>query len=169
MAKITENTVTHLFFSFSRTSLEAEKVRLSNQTQALELERANTKKYQDAVESERQRGKQENNRLLESMEALRRQLSENKQEKADLEVQLERERISLSNLESELETEKALQGEALGKEIFGVLFLFQYFLFSAWFDTQLIADSQFSSSSVQGFHYAISICHRSLSDKTGLT
>lgn len=81
----------------------------------MELERANTKKHQDAVESERQRGKQENNRLLESIEALRRQLSANKQEKADLEVELERERISLSNLESELETEKALQGEALGK------------------------------------------------------
>ena len=81
----------------------------------MELERANTKKYQDAVETERQRGKQESSRLLESIESLRRQVAAAKQEKADLEVQLERERISLSNLESELETEKALQGEALGK------------------------------------------------------
>jgi len=95
----------------------------------LELERANTKKYQDAVESERHRGKQENNRLLESMEALRRQLSANKQEKAELEVQLERERISLSNLESELETEKALQGEALGKKIFVFCFCSSIFSF----------------------------------------
>ena len=98
-----------------RTSLEAEKVRLSNQTQALELERANTKKYQDAVETERQRGKEENNRLLENIEALRRQVAAAKQEKADLEVQLERERISRSNIESELEAEKALQGEAFGE------------------------------------------------------
>lgn len=90
-------------------------MRNSNQTQALELERANTKKYQDAVETERQRGKQESSRLLENIESLRRQVAAAKQEKADLEVQLERERISLSNLESELETEKALQGEALGK------------------------------------------------------
>ena len=133
--------MTDLFLLFSRTSLEAEKVRLSNQTQALELERANTKKYQDAVESERQRGKQENNRLLESMEALRRQLSGNKQEKADLEVQLERERIALSNLESELETEKALQGEALGKKIL-------HFLFSAWFNTQLKASLHLPFSNI---------------------
>ena len=98
---------------------------MSNQTQALELERANTKKYQDAVESERHRGKQENSRLLENIEALRRQLSASKQEKADLEVQLERERISLSNLESALETEKALQGEALGKSFFLSLFCFE--------------------------------------------
>ena len=98
-----------------RTSLEAEKVRLSNQTQALELERANTKKNQDAVETERQRGKQENNRLLENIEALRRQVAAAKQEKADLEVQLERERIARSNMESELEAQKALQGEVFGE------------------------------------------------------
>lgn len=120
----------------------------------MELERANTKKYQDAVESERQRGKQENNRLLESIEALRRQLSANKQEKADLEVELERERISLSNLESELETEKALQGEALGKRSLVFCFVPTLF-FSAWFDSHLIAESYFSPSAVQGFHYAI--------------
>lgn len=82
------------------------------------------------MESERHRGKQENNRLLESMESLRRQLSANKQEKAELEVQLERERISLSNLESELETEKALQGEALGKRSLVFVFVPAFSLFS---------------------------------------
>ena len=114
-----------------RTSLEAERVRLSNQTQALELERANTKKYQDAVETERQRGKQENNRLLDNIEALRRQVAGAKQEKADLEVQLERERISRSSLESELETEKALQGESLGKCFYWWLLLLLLLLFLA--------------------------------------
>ena len=114
-----------------RTSLEAERVRLSNQTQALELERANTKKYQDAVETERQRGKQENTRLLVNIEALRRQVAGAKQEKADLEVQLERERISRSSLESELETEKALQGESLGKCFYWLLLLLLLLLFLA--------------------------------------
>ena len=96
-----------------RTCLEAEKIRVSNLTQALELERVNSKKFQDALESDRRRYKEQSDRQQGATEETRQQLHQIRQQKAEAVMEKERLRIVLSDMESELETERVLQGDEL--------------------------------------------------------